>query len=135
MPQNQIQFAIQKKGYAPLQVDSFLAQQQDKFSRLSEELEQAQAELEKAKKELAVYTEREAAIQQALMQANIASEKIISEAEEAAKSLKERAEKENADKSLALKDLESMKKRLKYILQSQLALLENENDTNSAEEI
>jgi len=126
-----VQFSIQKKGYDPMQVEAYLLNLQDRINTLTNEITLLQEELKKAQNTIQAYEQKETTIQAALINANLAAEEILAEANEAAKKLvsdaKDHIEMEQKRTITASAEIKSMRERIKYILQSQLALLEEDD--------
>ncbi len=124
-------FGIEKKGYSKIEVQAFV----DKTSAQIAELEQENVKLRLKIDELseinALLESRKSMIEQTLFNAELSARDIVEDAHNKARAVKEskEAELKTVDEKIQTKksELEGAVKRIEYLLQSQLSLIEKYN--------
>jgi len=127
-------FKIVKKGFSTEQVSSFLDMLAGEVVSLQQEINRLSSRVETLEKQVKEYDEKENAINKALYEAGEIRQKILAEAEEkkqaiidsAYASVDELLKRVNALK----KEEEQIKERIRYVLESQLAILNSETESD-----
>ena len=123
-------FGLERKGYNRYEVDRFILQINQELELLRARLADCERRLKEQDEALAQARKDRQYIGDTMIQAELAARDIVEEAEERARERenRRRAEEETQIRLLNEKkqELEEMRKRMAYLLRSQLALLEIE---------
>lgn len=123
-------FSMERKGYNRFEVDNCIKVQQEEIAALTGQVEALKKELQLLSEANSVLKSREAVIEDTIINAEFTARRILEEAEKKAAEISMRKEYEENQKLAEIeekkKELEDIQKRVKYILKSQLAMLERE---------
>ncbi len=123
-------FHMERKGYNRFEVDNCIKEQQEEIAALTGQIEALKQELQQLNQANSVLKNREAVIEDTIINAELTAKRILEEAEKKAAEISVRKEYEEHRKLAEIeekkKELEDIQKRVKYILKSQLAMLERE---------
>ena len=121
-------FSMERKGYNRFEVDNCIKAQQEEITALTAQVAALKEELQLLGQANSVLKSREAVIEDTIINAELTARRIVEEAEKKAAEIGMRKEYEENRKLAEIeekkKDLENIQKRVKYILKSQLAMLE-----------
>ena len=128
-------FKIERKGYNKFEVMQYIDDLQSEKKRLEEEVATLQVDIDELLKQNAYLESRQNLVEQALFNAEIVAQEIISKAQEQADVILKAREKE-IDEAIKRfdnkqKEVNDVLKRVEYILKSQLALVEKYNQSNN----
>lgn len=125
-----ISFHMERKGYNRFEVDNRINALQEENAALSSRIEELKAELEALNQTVSGLKSREAVIEDTIINAELTARRIIDEAEKKAADIGMRKKLEEDQYLTQIeekkKELQDMQNRVKYILESQLAMLERE---------
>lgn len=123
-------FSMEKKGYNRFEVDVRVKALQEENAALNREVAALRTELQALGEVNSVLKSREAVIEDTIINAELTARRIVEEAEKKAVDISMQKEYEESRKLAQIeekkKELENIQKRVRYILKSQLAMLDKE---------
>lgn len=128
-------FSIERKGFNKFEVMQYIDDLQSEKKRLEEENVALKIDVDELLKQNAFLQSKQSLVEQALFNAEIVANDIISKAEDKANDVLKARERE-VDEAIKRfdnkqKEVNDVLKRVEYILKSQLALVEKYNQSNN----